>query len=628
VFETALRGVREQLLASEGEPPGAEVAGLVPPAERPRVGDVRLHSDAPARDASARLGAEALTVGHDIFLGSDTTPGTPQRHDLLRHELTHVLQGDGRSSLRDRAGLQVAPADGAHERQARVGPDGVTGSPPPDSQQAVVHRQPRGARGREAPERSSYPWKGRVAHTWTAALRSAPEKKESDPHAGTVADLDAGTEVLVVSRKGAWLSVQVAGGQTGYVSQELVDYVSASAFDVGPIVISISLPSIAECFVILKRAETTKKATPSYVPSGDDADQVDLAVALLEKTSKYKVDRSTYQVQFVRTPGKKISVDTIEDFILFVETVELTYPSATPAEVATEVRQIWFSDPNWDLLSSGRGISVGGSEVDIETEPNPVASMFDMKDLAPRTGSKPITTRMGVFGLGHVLAGIDAVLSGFPKSFPGKAGDMDALLKYTKLLTASGGDSRDFTTWAGDLGQAYAEYLVARYVEGRTKASVSTFVADKAAPDALLADIHGYIATKVWATVPVSSSPTGGARTVSNILRDMYLVTKPAGVPLTYREYFELVSGRTGPALNAFVRERTLDFARLWFAKKAVEFRGGWTSQKGWTKTGILDNALDEFDTDHATNESSAAVVDRVGAVVDLFMLMLADKLK
>jgi len=59
-----------------------------------------------------------------------------------------------------------------------------------------------------------------------------------------------------------------------------------------------------------------------------------LAVSVPEKLARtpWTVDRATYRVSF--TPSvKKFTIDTVEDFILFVETVERTYPSATPGEV-------------------------------------------------------------------------------------------------------------------------------------------------------------------------------------------------------------------------------------------------------------------------------------------------------
>jgi hypothetical protein len=250
-----------------------------------------------------------------------------------------------------------------------------------------------------------------------------------------------------------------------------------------------------------------------------------------------------------------------------------------------------------------------------------------MKTLAPAQGSLQLNTRMGKVDIGHVMAGIDARLSGFPSTYPqarlekkGHHSD-DTELKYKTLKAASGGDSRDFTTWAGDLGQAYAEYLVDRYVKGNASASFSTFISAKAPAEELLGDIHGYIAVEVYRKVPASVSPTGTEYKVSNILRDMYLVEKSAHGE-TYQKYVEEVSGKSGVALKAFITERALAFARPWYAKKAYEHRGWWESE-GWTAKGILEEAMKDFDKKHQRNEKSADPKDKLETLVErLFQQM------
>lgn len=143
------------------------------------------------------------------------------------------------------------------------------------------------------------------------------------------------------------------------------------------------------------------------------------AILVVEGTKKYTVDRNTYRVDFTTAPtGEKTQVTTIEDFILFVEYVERQYPKAPPDQIVSEVRQLWFSDQNWELLVASQGVRDQGSHVDIETEPNPIAQRFDMPRLAPKEGSFQAKTRMGNVDIGHVMSGIDAALSGFPKSYP------------------------------------------------------------------------------------------------------------------------------------------------------------------------------------------------------------------
>lgn len=483
------------------------------------------------------------------------------------------------------------------------------------------------------PVRRSFPWLGEIHGAWSAALRAEPLKDPGEPHAGTVADLPRGTEVRVVGAKGGWLGVEVTLGGTelrGYVSHELVRYTRASTFELPEITVQVRVPTVSEAFVELKRAERDRaEGGADLVLTGDRKDRIDLAISVLRSTKKYEVDETTFRVSFSRPAGTKTQVSTIEDFILFVEEVERTYPSAPPAAVASEIRQMWFSDPNWELLVASQGIREGGRMVDIETEA-PLATSFDMKQIAPRAGSLQLDTPMGKVDVGHVMAGIDAALSGMPPQYPEDfleereditGGDHDTYKNaaaYKALRAASGGDVRDFTTWSGDLGQAYAEYLVDRHLVGNTSATLAGWLAVKAPPEELRGDIHGYIAIEVWKSVPKSTSPSGGELKISNVLRDMYLVRKTS--PSPYATFFERVSGKAAADQQAYITERSLAFAKTWYAKRAYEEKG----TGAWTPTGVLEEKDKEFDAKHALNESTAAPPDRIGAAVADFVGDLA----
>lgn len=55
--------------------------------------DARLHRDPAAAELTAALGAEAVAVGRDVYLGANAPgPGTDAGRRLLAHELTHVVQ--------------------------------------------------------------------------------------------------------------------------------------------------------------------------------------------------------------------------------------------------------------------------------------------------------------------------------------------------------------------------------------------------------------------------------------------------------------------------------------------------------------------------------------------------------
>lgn len=83
------------------------------------------------------------------------------------------------------------------------------------------------------------------------------------------------------------------------------------------------------------------------------------------------------------------------------------------------------------------------------------------------------------------------------------------------------------------------------------------------------------------------------------------------------------MSGKRGTDLKAYIRDRSLAFARPWFAKDAGKHRGFWSSE-GFTKRGILENTMKEFDAAHAKNEQTADPPDKIDAVVDDFLSGLA----
>src|SRR2546421_2733997 len=58
-----------------------------------RLGDVRLHTDAPAATFASELNAHAFTTGNDIFFNAGVyDPATTNGYATLAHELTHTLQ--------------------------------------------------------------------------------------------------------------------------------------------------------------------------------------------------------------------------------------------------------------------------------------------------------------------------------------------------------------------------------------------------------------------------------------------------------------------------------------------------------------------------------------------------------
>ncbi len=101
--------------------PGQPLDGQTRAAMEPRFGHdfsrVRVHNDARAAESARAVGARAYTVGsHVAFDAGLYAPGTREGHQLLAHELTHVVQQRGLA--RAGADLRVGAPDDAYEREA------------------------------------------------------------------------------------------------------------------------------------------------------------------------------------------------------------------------------------------------------------------------------------------------------------------------------------------------------------------------------------------------------------------------------------------------------------------------------------------------------------------------------
>jgi hypothetical protein len=87
--------------------------------------DVRVHGGHAAQQASKYLGAQAWTLGTDIFLGTDAPSlHTPRGSQLLAHEIAHVLQQSHADP--SQAGLSPAP----YQVQRQPSPTPTTAAPP------------------------------------------------------------------------------------------------------------------------------------------------------------------------------------------------------------------------------------------------------------------------------------------------------------------------------------------------------------------------------------------------------------------------------------------------------------------------------------------------------------------
>ncbi|TFI56931.1 DUF4157 domain-containing protein [Sphingomonas parva] len=86
----------------------------------PRLGHdfsrVRVHSDMRAAEAARAVDADAFTVGRHVVLGGRHRDGLA-RHNVLAHELAHVVQQSG-GAAPPRGELRIAAPDHATEREA------------------------------------------------------------------------------------------------------------------------------------------------------------------------------------------------------------------------------------------------------------------------------------------------------------------------------------------------------------------------------------------------------------------------------------------------------------------------------------------------------------------------------
>jgi hypothetical protein len=100
-------------------------------------GAVRIHTDSAASRSASHMGALAYTVGNNIYFGAGQySPSTQAGTKLLAHEMTHVVQQQGRSGT-----LSAKPAPGppAKKKKSKPAPNACAGSCPWKKQKKVVH---------------------------------------------------------------------------------------------------------------------------------------------------------------------------------------------------------------------------------------------------------------------------------------------------------------------------------------------------------------------------------------------------------------------------------------------------------------------------------------------------------
>lgn len=106
-----------EVLRAPGQPLDESTRAFFEPRFRHDFSNVRVHSDARARESARAVNALAYTVRDDIvFANTPSFSRTAADTRILAHELTHVLQQSGGSEAH--AGLRVGSIDSIAEREA------------------------------------------------------------------------------------------------------------------------------------------------------------------------------------------------------------------------------------------------------------------------------------------------------------------------------------------------------------------------------------------------------------------------------------------------------------------------------------------------------------------------------
>jgi outer membrane protein OmpA-like peptidoglycan-associated protein len=103
-----------EVLRSPGEPLDAATRAFMEPRFGQDLGNVRVHTDAKAVESARAVNALAYTVGkHLVFAEGRYSPSTTSGHELVAHELAHVVQ---------QGGVRSAPASAAKPSQVAAAP--------------------------------------------------------------------------------------------------------------------------------------------------------------------------------------------------------------------------------------------------------------------------------------------------------------------------------------------------------------------------------------------------------------------------------------------------------------------------------------------------------------------------
>ncbi|MGC2403630.1 MAG: DUF4157 domain-containing protein [Acidobacteriaceae bacterium] len=116
---SAVPPIVHDVLNSPGRSLDAKTRSFFEPRFGHDFGKVRIHTGPEAAASASAVHAVAYTVGHDIVFGeSRYAPSSRQGHELLAHELSHVIQQDGGGSSPGKSTLKVGAAGDSFEHDA------------------------------------------------------------------------------------------------------------------------------------------------------------------------------------------------------------------------------------------------------------------------------------------------------------------------------------------------------------------------------------------------------------------------------------------------------------------------------------------------------------------------------
>ncbi|MEO5643879.1 MAG: DUF4157 domain-containing protein [Bacteroidia bacterium] len=554
--------------------------------------DVKIHTGSEANEMSNSVNAKAFTSGKDIYFSEGKFDlQTSEGKNLLAHELTHTVQQSNQ------------PQEGSVQRQ-KVAED--------------------------------FPFVAYITTgIWNTPLRDEPVFDETHEH--TQYDLPEGHEIVAISATEKfyyvktkaphdnWKNETKAGTEVyGYVVKKYVSKKAQPLVEFDNTIISKSTVTFDDAILVIASAKKLKAKKHSF--TSFESSRIQDSKKIIDAKGKYDVDLSKYEITFKKNAKSKIKIESIEDFILFVEDVERQYSSSSAIEIASEIRQLWYSDENWDVLVSSQGIKSGTSLVDIESSPNPIADKYDMKDLAPKTGTKKLKTNNGTTDIGHVMAGIDSTLSGSPASFPKnfiakRGGDEDkSRAKYEILKDKVGGSVSENATWAGDIGQAYGTFLGQKKIGNSS--NLSSLTSKYFSTDQMLGDIQGYVLNQFWNDFPEKKNPGGSKdQKISEILKAFFLSNKTslAEENVSFLKMFLKITGKSTEAqLKKHIRDRGVKMGSLFYA--SVVFNNKSDVGQIWTGVSGIKDIVDDFAVEHSNNEKNAPTDEKLDSIVEPLM--------